>query len=197
MQKENYVTRDPAIELWETHANAKIIHFYGDYIKGKVLDVGCNHGASGSYWALLSPDVTNVTGLEIQESLRHVFASIMRLNPSKKNFDFLVADFTQPNLSIPEDDSFDTVISFHTLEHIYPEDVPTFLQNIYNKLKKGGYFIISIPYKNAYSDECHVSFYDECTLNELCNRTGFFTIECVKDERWTEKDLLTAVFLKQ
>lgn len=55
---------------------------------------------------------------------------------------------------------------------------------------------MSIPYDRAYMDPCHVSFYTEDSLSRLMEQAGFETIECFKDDRFTEKDLLTGLFKK-
>jgi ubiquinone/menaquinone biosynthesis C-methylase UbiE len=116
----------------------------------------------------------------------------VKLNPPIK-----VAFVCANLLSIPaENNVFDFLMSFHTLEHIYPEDVDKVVAEFYRILKPGGYFVISIPYDHAYPDPCHVAFYVESSLRELFEKHGFFTIHCHKDDRWVEKDLLTALFVK-
>jgi predicted SAM-dependent methyltransferase len=92
---------------------------------------------------------------------------------------------------------YDTIISFHVLEHIWPDDVPIFAKNVYDNLREGGCFIISIPYKDAYADPTHVAIYDEISLEQIFKSVGFNTIECLRDDRWPhEKNLLTALFKK-
>jgi predicted SAM-dependent methyltransferase len=88
-------------------------------------------------------------------------------------------------------------MSFHTLEHIYPDDATKFVKESLRVLKPGGHVIISIPYERAYPDPAHVAFYNVESLTKLFEDNGFDTIECMKDNRWPEqKDLLTGVFNK-
>ena len=46
------------------------------------------------------------------------------------------------------------------------------------------------------SDVCHVAFYNVESLCLLFESAGFYTIEAMKDNRWNEKELLTAMFMK-
>jgi ubiquinone/menaquinone biosynthesis C-methylase UbiE len=114
------------------------------------------------------------------------------MNPPKP-VNFMAANL----LEIPlEDNKFDFMMSFHTLEHIYPEDAPQFAKEVHRLLKPGGIFLLSIPYDKAYPDPAHVAFYNVETLTQLFENAGLYTVEATKDNRWQEKDLLTALFTK-
>ena len=190
-RKESYVTVQPSpFGFWEGHANRHILGNYRSRIRGRVLDLGCNHGAS-TYWLLENPEVEYITGIDLnQEALalaRSLFESVSV--PSS----FICADITQQAL---EPGSADTIVSFHTLEHIYASDALKFLQSAFEALSPGGYLVMSIPYDHAYMDPCHVCFYTEQSLSLLMEQAGFTTIECFKDDRFVEKDLLTGLFQK-
>ena len=43
---------------------------------------------------------------------------------------------------------------------------------------------------------CHVGFYTEASLARAMEAAGLETIECFKDDRFDEKDLLTGLFRK-
>jgi 2-polyprenyl-3-methyl-5-hydroxy-6-metoxy-1,4-benzoquinol methylase len=192
--KEDYITTQPTSSVWANHANVGILNLYKDYVSGSVLDVGCNHGASGTYWILTNPSVTSVTGLDFQEQVKSVFLDVMRSSGTHVPYEFVTADFTKPTKFSAK---YDTIVSFHVLEHIWSDDVSIFAKNIYDNLKDEAYFIISIPYKDFYDDPHHVAVYDEVSLRNIFESAGFSTIECVKDDRWPhEKNLLTAVFKK-
>lgn len=189
--KEDYVVRDPNVAAWKTHANAHILRTYQHLIRGRVLDIGCNHGASGTYWLTENPNVTSIVGVDVQERARAAFETTMA--EVTIPVEYVVTDFCRA--PVPEA-LYDTVISFHTLEHIWPEDVNAFVQNVYAHLAVEGHFVISIPYNDNYKDSHHTMTFDVPSLTNLCESVGFTTIECMKDDRWVEKHLLTAVFRK-
>lgn len=185
--KENYITARNDVHNWKTHPNYNILKVYSEYIKGSVLDVGCNHGCT-TYW-LHEYNITDITGIDINEnSLICARQNLKDLNIPNK---FYSLDLTKESIK----EKYDTIISFHTLEHIYPEDVKFFLDNIYHSLNDDGYFIISIPYEREFLDPCHVGFYNEHTLSEILENSKFKKIECFKDDRWFN-GLLTGLFKK-
>ena len=68
-------------------------------------------------------------------------------------------------------------------------------------LKVGGHFIIGLPYENAYDntdsvEQYHVSHYNETSLNSVMEKNQFTTIKTFKDDRWTEKNILTGICKK-
>lgn len=186
--KENYITARYNPEEWKDHVNVKTLNEWSSLITGSVLDVGCNQGTT-TYW-LKDLNISNVTGIDINnESLNYARDLFSKINiPSK----FIDLDLTQNSL----DETFDTIISFHTLEHIYPEDADAFLSNINKMLNNDGHFIIGLPYEYAYNDPCHVAFYNEQSLNDIMERNGFKTIKCFKDDRYNEKNILTGIYKK-
>ena len=190
--KENYVTRDPEPIKWETHPNGNILNIYSKIIKGSVLDFGCNHG-SCTYLICKNENVNNIVGLDLNQEAINV------ANQTKSEFQNCNIQFICGNiLDTVFNDSFDTIISFHTLEHIYPEDVNSVLTKLYNSLSEGGYFVISIPYEHAFDDGTqHVAFYNEINLSELFELNGFTTIECLNDNRHSEGGILTGIFKKE
>ena len=186
--KESYITAGPDPIHCKEHVNVKTLEEYANIIHGDILDIGCNHGAT-TYW-LKDFNVNSITGLDINaaalEYARKLFSKISI--PSK----FIDLDLTTNVL----DESFDTIISFHTLEHVYLEDVDNFISNIYSMLKEGGHLIIGLPYETAYYDPCHVEFYNEHSLNELMTRNSFKVVKSFKDDRWNEKNILTGIYSK-
>ena len=141
------------------------------------------------YW-LKNYNVNSITGLDINtealEYAKELFSDVSI--PNK----FINLDLTTNVLN----ETFDTIILLHTLEHIYPEDVDVFISNIYSMLNDNGHLIIGLPYEDAYSDTCHVAFYNEQSLNEVMTRNSFKEIKCFKADRWTEKDILTGIYSK-
>ena len=60
-----------------------------------------------------------------------------KCNPDK------VADMI--NLDFIEDESVELVETYHTVEHLWPEEVPLFFQEMKRIIKKGGRLIIECP----------------------------------------------------
>ena len=192
-EKENYVSVHPDPETWRSHANFQIMKFYEAYIRGNIVDAGCNHGACTLLLLDWADKIESIYGLDMNyDALSVGFKIANEMNPP------IPVSFLAVNLlEIPLDsDKFDFTMSFHTLEHIYPEDASKYVKEILRILKPGGHFLISIPYEHAYPDFAHVAFYNVESLCLLFESAGFYTIEAMKDNRWNEKELLTAMFMK-
>lgn len=191
-EKESYVTRNSNPSDWKQHANYKIMEEHSHLFKNSVCaDLGCNHGAC----TLLAHDFEPlwIDGYDINRNALKTARETTTAMGVTKNTRFVPTNLKQ----IPVDsDSYDTIMTFHTLEHIYPDDVKEVVQEMFRILKAGGHVLISIPYKDNYGDPCHVAFYDENTLRVLFEDCGFVTLTCMEDNRWAEKGLLTALFRK-
>lgn len=191
-EKENYITAKPNPSLWKDHANYKILCDTKHLIENAVCaDLGCNHGSCTILLHDLNP--LHVDGYDINQNALLVAKRIANdYNVSDKT-NFIEADLT----SIPvEDEQYNIITSFHTLEHIYECDIDNVIKEMNRILKPEGHVLISIPYQKNYPDPCHVAFYDEITLKQLFERHNFKTIFCIEDNRWKEKGLLTALFQK-
>jgi 2-polyprenyl-3-methyl-5-hydroxy-6-metoxy-1,4-benzoquinol methylase len=185
---ENYIQSIGHPINMKTHSNVMIMNEYSDYINGKVLDIGCNNG-NGTYW-LKGLNVSEIVGVDLNnEALLDANVYFKEVNIPYR---FICKNYVDSNLN----ELFDTIISFHTLEHIYEEDINSFLTNIYDDLKEGGYFLITIPYDRNYYDTHHNSFYTENSLISIIESIGFTTIECYKNDKYNEKNLLTGLFKK-
>ena len=190
--KENYVTRDPNPDEWRTHPNNNILKFYEDKLVGNVLDFGCNHG-SCSFLILDNPNVSSVLGLDLNPDAIEIAYETKLNSYSNSKIEFVVKNI----LEFEYDGKFDSIVSFHTLEHIYPDDVDAVLQKLKSYLIDGGYFVISIPYKEAYDNgEQHVAYYDEISLKSLFEKNNYETIECYYDNRCGGGGILTGLFKK-
>lgn len=156
--KENYNQPFLNPNYWKNHINGRIIKFYHLYIKGLVGDLGCNHGACT--WLLTEGEIRkNVIGIDLQ-----AFDSHLAFMDSNGWLAFVQADIR----SVPlPDNTFDTITSFHTLEHIYPDDIRFVAAEIRRILKPGCYFIASVPYQTAYANKAHVTHLDEMSLLSL------------------------------
>ena len=192
-EKENYIAVHPDPSVWKNHANYFIMQHYQDYIKGVCADFGCNHGACTLLLLEWTAKLEAIYGLDMNyEALQVAYHVANQMSPTLP-INFMAVNLLEIPLGA---ELFDFIMTFHTLEHIYPQDVDSFVKEIHRTLKPGGHVLISIPYDHAYPDEAHVGFYKEPDMIQLFERHGFFVVECIKDDRWEQKDLLTGLFLK-
>jgi ubiquinone/menaquinone biosynthesis C-methylase UbiE len=163
-------------------------------MRGTVGDLGCNMGACTILLSQASARIERIFGFDMNKDALDLGASRVASMEIPIPVKFVVASL----LDVPvESHTFDFLVSFHTLEHIYPSDATKFASEVFRILKPGGHFLISIPYQHAYPDPAHVAFYNVETLTGLMEGVGLVTIECMEDNRWpNEKDLLTGVFYK-
>jgi len=113
-------------------------------IKNKlVLDAACGTGY-GSYE--ISKYAQKVIGIDISnETIKYA-----KKNYKRENLDFITASVTD----LPfQDNSFDVITSFETIEHISEKQQLHFLDEIVRVLKGNGLLIISTPDKLIYSDQ--------------------------------------------
>ncbi|MFJ8457681.1 glycosyltransferase [Lysinibacillus xylanilyticus] len=117
-------------------------------LKNKVvLDAACGEGYGSE---ILSAQARQVYGMDIDEkSITHAKKTYV-----KSNLDFLVGSIEK----LPfEDDFFDIIVSFETIEHVDENLQKKFLKEIKRVLKKDGLLIISTPNKKVYSDHRNYS----------------------------------------
>ena len=143
-------------EIWYEHFHRYV--FARELVGGlKVLDAACGEGYGT---ALLSTAAASATGVDISEkAVEHARARY----PSER-LEFLVSDC----LELPfDDDEFDCVVSFETLEHL--DDHQGLLTEFRRVLKPGGFLLLSSPDKAVYSDQQQ-------------NRNEFHVRELYRDE---------------
>jgi SAM-dependent methyltransferase len=126
----------------------------------KVLEIGCGKGA---FLKLLNDNNIENVGLELnEESVNTLVADGVKvLNQS-------IQDFAKEN-----EESFDAVVSFQVLEHVY--EVKDFLEAAIRALKKGGIFIISVPNNDAFIKWAYPS-----ALNIPPHHSGLWNLETLK-----------------
>jgi SAM-dependent methyltransferase len=134
--------REIAYEHWHRYAFALSL------AKGKrVLDAASGEGFGS---ALLATVATSVQGLDIDADAvahaRHRYAMAGRL-------DFERADITQLD-HLPAA-SFDLIVSFETLEHVFDHD--RLLDGFARLLAPGGVLLVSTPDKKNYTDATGVA----------------------------------------
>lgn len=103
-----------------------------DFIQGDVLDIGCGEGRGMD---LLMEHASTFTAVDknrlVLENLREKYPLA----------EFIEANI--PPLSMFEDESFDTVVTFQVIEHI--EDDVKFVEEISRVLRPGGKAVITTP----------------------------------------------------
>jgi SAM-dependent methyltransferase len=104
----------------------KKIESFSSYIIGRALDIGCG----AKQYEKLFNKTSEYIGLEIETELQE-----------KRK----IADYFYDGKRIPfEDSSFDAVLSFQVLEHVFePQE---FLSEAKRVLKPGGNFLITVPF---------------------------------------------------
>lgn len=139
-----------------------------------VLDAACGSGY-GSFE--ISKFAKNVIGIDISNESIEYCKDKFKSN----NLSYEVASVTE----LPfENDKFDIVISFETIEHISEDQQYLFLSQVKRVLKKDGCFVVSTPDKLIYSDkknyknEFHIKeFYEEefyVFLNKFFKNIKFY-----------------------
>ncbi|UNK48881.1 glycosyltransferase [Lysobacter sp. S4-A87] len=137
-----------SLEHWHRYAWCR------NAMKGlRVLDVACGEGYGS---ALLASVAESVVGADIsEEAVAHA-----RAHYPLDNVEFVQASAT----ALPfADAQFDAVVSFETLEHLSEQE--EMLTQIRRVLKPGGFFIVSSPNKEVYSDRR--GFKNEFHVKEL------------------------------
>lgn len=108
-----------------------------------VLDAACGTGYGSG---MLAQYATHVYGLDISEEA----IGYANENYGQENITFIQGSIEK----LPfEDDTFDIVISFETIEHVITEVQDEFLKEIKRVLKPTGFLIMSTPNKKTFTDE--------------------------------------------
>lgn len=130
----------------------------------KILDAACGFGY-GSY--LLSTSAKQVFGIDLDETR----INYAREKYGNDNIQYFVSDVTVTEF---EKDSFDTIVSIETFEHISPDDAEKFLDEVKRLLKPGGIFIMSTPNRPVFDQitrvEDHINEVDVEELHELISK---------------------------
>lgn len=183
------------VSRWSRHVNAQVYHLFPGRIVGRVLDIGCNIGMM-SFLVAKDPAVTSVVGADVLYKAVEAAGRYATFLGDDK-CEFRVVDFTLPTTLLAE--SFDSAVTFHTLEHIYPEDLPQFMANLNLVLREGATVLVSIPLMRNYWDAGHKSLFDAGLLRELFVEYGFVAervFSKYKGMRGYDGKVLTGLFVK-
>lgn len=134
--QERVIPGETEQSIYETHVELYV--FASDYVKEKcVLDIACGSG----YGSALLHDVGKarlVVGVDISSAAIEYASS----HYQSEGLVYMRGDAT--NLEF-NDESFDAVISFETIEHI--REYESYLREVKRLLKEGGVFLVSTPNK--------------------------------------------------
>ena len=174
------------ITRWEAHSTYKILQRYGAYFTGKVADFGCNNAIAVCMLSNVHT-VQTVTGFDISRMALEEGAEVIR-NRDKTNPEKITLMYSSLTDIDSKDNVFDAGICLHTIEHIYPDDLDTVFSEMARVIKPGGYLVISLPCRFAFSGApTHVSHFSiephaGCfTLSEELEKAGFTVIELFND----------------
>lgn len=104
---------------------------------GRVLEFGCNVGASSLVMAAMGGDVT---GIDVDASMIEIAsANAERHGMANKVVITHVADTRDQPF---DNDSFDLVLANSVLEYVQSDELPAVIREIYRVLKPGGQFFI-------------------------------------------------------
>ena len=141
---------------------------YSSYINGsnlgeakEIIDIGSNRGAFISFIEENFNDVKNITAIEPHEESTLTYKD-------KKNITLKLGRIEYINL---KKDFFDFAYCVHTLEHVW--SAKKVLLKIFNCLRFGGNFLLSVPKFEPYEDVVEELFIDPHTFH--------FTEELLKD----------------
>lgn len=162
------------ITYWRNHINGKLIRKYADLFGGRVLDVGCNIGMATLQLASL-PQVEYVVGLDLLWKAIEDAQIYLAYRGLDHKVEFRVADFC--DLDVGALGRFDGGVSFHTLEHIFPQDIPLFMMNLARLLKLGAVALFSLPNGKNFGSGEHKSMFDDESLPWWFEQFGFETKE--------------------
>jgi ubiquinone/menaquinone biosynthesis C-methylase UbiE len=189
--KESYIALHDR-EWWGKHPNIDVMKKYKSYLRGTIGDLGCNNAWCTSF----IPDISEVFDTIIGIDINSAAIEQAKINMRSIGKDFI--SFKKASLcDLPfNSDYFDCLTFFHTLEHIYEDDIPEVLGGIRKVLKPGGRLIITVPYENFHKDECHVSFFSVETLRLTLESADFNVEDVYIDKSSGIEGLITGVFYK-
>lgn len=178
-------------EYWRLHINGLILDRYEAFLFGIVLDLACGDGCMTELIAERE-GVTRVIGVD--NDLAKVEAARKRIDDKKGNI--LHSDIT----TFEFEGLANTIVSFHTLEHIEPDWVVATVERFWLNLRPGGVVIVSVPYRNAYANADHKSSFEVGDVSLLFDFVGFEELECYRDQTvdgyGNQHDCITGLFRK-
>jgi len=151
---ERFIPNQTDIELELEHMQR--YKFASQFVMNKVvLDAACGEGYGSD---VLSNGAKEVYGLDISKET--IIDASQKYK--KSNLKFMEGSI----INIPfEDNMFDIIISYETIEHVDETSQELFMKEAKRALKKGGILIISTPNKSVYSDK--YNYHNEFHVKEF------------------------------
>ena len=120
----------------------------------KILDAGCGNGYFLKY--LKDNGFTRLYGFDLSKS---------GIEKARKRTGIKVLNVASI-YNIPfQENGFNYVVTSEVLEHL--QDIKKAVGEVYRVLKKGGYSVNLLPYKNTIPNDEHVAEYDEESIKEV------------------------------
>jgi 2-polyprenyl-3-methyl-5-hydroxy-6-metoxy-1,4-benzoquinol methylase len=152
------------------------VNYLDKYLKPnqKILEIGCGAGHLSNY---LFKKKLKVSSIDFSQHMVDI---------SKKNYPHLNPKVMNAEKLSFKDNSFDVVISYELIEHLF--DVKSHLSEVNRILKKGGLYIIKTPNKivdslyfkftgkdDKYRNSFHPSLQSHKSLKKILHKNGFST----------------------
>jgi len=195
--EEYYVTNtdiedSSVLLLIREHPNVKAIQRYETFIYGNIIDIGSGHSAT-TLIAAENPKVIKAVGVNLNQAAIDRFNKIKEhaTKEAKEKTSMVCSNVLELNKHFDEE-SFDTVMSFHMLEHLFKEDIDLAMEQMSRILKPGGMFIISIPWERQLGSPNHKTYWNDKTLSALFLKHAYTVHECYK----VDDKHLTGAFIK-
>ncbi|OLO38966.1 SAM-dependent methyltransferase [Alkalihalophilus pseudofirmus] len=137
-------------------------YFSTPYVKGRVLDIACGTGYGSQMVAKIrKKEIHEMIAADLDEEV---------LNYAKGNYYHPLVSFVQADVldvNLPNKiGTFDTILSFETIEHV--EDDDHFMNNMYHLLKPNGILILSTPFGQGKGKPCGSPFHvHQLTVEEF------------------------------
>lgn len=126
--------------------------FAKEFTGDRVLDISCGSGYGSEVLLKDNTHIKEIVGIDIsKESIEYA-----RLNYNLPGTSYHVDDCLNPNLHNIYG-TFDTIISFETIEHFEGDEL--FVKNLFNLLKPDGTLIISTPFGIGKFKPCSCPFH--------------------------------------
>ncbi len=146
------IPNDNAYYLHYQPYHKDLLSCLSDYAKGRLLDIGCGNKP---YYGIVAPLIDEYVGCDIIQSSDH---SVDIICPANR-------------IPLPAE-TFDTVISTQTIEHV--EDHQGLLNEAFRLLKPGGHLILSGPMYWPLHEEPYDFFrFTKYGLTYLLKNSGF------------------------